>query len=213
MPLLNKLMTQKLFTTITGSHVWNMETSKSDIDTTEVFISSSKNLLSGKQPPRTKFETGSTDKTTIEIGFLIENLIKNNINAITIVASPFSTYELKNYKEELLTILKNNISKNCFYSIHGLGKSNYKKYIESERNITPKKLNTICRVLQFGITLLDTHEIKFKPFYNGTPEKIESLLSQLQESYLKSTLLEKSDEKPFREFLFSLRKKELDSVL
>lgn len=203
-----------LFTTITGSHVWKMETPQSDIDKTEVFITSTKNILSGIGIPKTKkFTLGTTDITQIEIGFVIESLIKNNINAIILVASPNPIYELKNYRKELIQILEKNISKNCFNSIHGLGNSNYKKYIQTRKDASPKRINTICRSLQFGITLLNTGKIKFKPYYEGTPQDIENLLEEIHTSFLESPLPEKSDEVPFREFLFKLRKKELDSVL
>jgi predicted nucleotidyltransferase len=207
-------MSPTLFKTITGSHVWEMETPKSDIDEAQVFITSTKSILSGMGIPKTKkFTTRTTDVTQIEIGPLIESLIKNNINAIIMVASPCSTYELKHYRKELIQILKNNISKNCFNSINGLGNRNYKKYIQTEKDASQKRINTICRSLQFGITLLDTGKIKFRSFYDGTPEDIKNLLKEIHTSFTESPLPEKSDEVPFREFLFKLRKKELDSAL
>ena len=208
------MMSPTLFKTITGSHAWKMETQESDIDETQVFITSTKNILSGIGIPKTKkFTLGITDKTQIEIGFVIESLIKNNINAIIMVASPNPIYELKHYRKELIWILKNNISKNCFNSIHGLGNRNYKEYIQTGKDASQKRINTTCRSLQLGITLLDTGKIKFKPFHNGTPEDIENLLKEIHTSFIESPLPEKSDEAPFREYLFRLRKKELDSAL
>ena len=119
-----------LFTTIIGSHVWKMNTPKSDIDEATIYIASTKNILNGKGIQKTTFQTGPIDRTNKEIGAVIENLIQCNINDLIIVLSPLNPiYTYKNYQKDLQKIIKNNISKNCFYSISGLGSSNYHKYI------------------------------------------------------------------------------------
>lgn len=204
----------ELFTTIVGSHVWRMDTPKSDIDIATVRIEPTIDVLKNIANIKTTFVSGVEDKTSYEIGPLIEGLIKCNIDSMKMVVSPVpSIYELKGYKEELCAIIYNNLSKDIFNSTHGLGSGNYKKYIIRRKEVdNPKRVNTICRTLQFGITALETGKIKFEPYY-GTIEEIPEMLRDIQVARINSSLPEHSDPNPFREFLYNIRIKELNGDL
>ena len=204
----------ELFTTIVGSHVWKMNTPKSDLDIATVRVEPTVDILKNIANIKTTFVPGVEDKTSYEIGPLIEGLIKCNIDSMKMVISPIpAVYELEMYRKELCTIIYNNISKDIFNSTHGLGSGNYKKYIIGRNEIdNPKRINTICRTLQFGITALETGKLKFEPYY-GTIEEIPEMLRDIQVARINSSLPEHSDPNPFREFLYNIRIKELNGDL
>jgi len=118
---------------------------------------------------------------------------------------------------ELRTIVENNVAKNCFHSIHGLAVHNYKKYIETGKDLSNKRINIITRTLLFGMNLLEKNEFNFQSTQNTQPEIIVKFIYDLEEIYQISDLPEKPDEKVYRDYLLKLRLKELglvgDSVL
>ncbi|MCK5027958.1 MAG: hypothetical protein KAS07_06060, partial [Candidatus Pacebacteria bacterium] len=85
----------------------------------------------------------------------------------------------------------NNISKITYNSIHGMALSNYKKYILTNKSNTLKKLNTIARTLQFGITLFDKEILEFKTTNITTSQEIEELFKEMDIAHANSNLPEK----------------------
>lgn len=191
--------------TTIGSTMWKMNNSKSDVDHFEIYLGSTKNLLKGI--PNNKSTWSISDKVDInrhELGKVVDQLIKGNVNFIWGVTSPIvnrSTLEFR----ELRNLTFNNISKSTYHSIRGLAKSNYKKYLEGIENPSRKKCNIIVRSLDFGINLLKYGKLVYKPVRKGTPERILKKLDELDKAYEKSTLPEKPDENAYREFLFRVR--------
>lgn len=182
---------QTLFKTIVGSHVWGMETPVSDIDIFKAYIAPTYDILIGKQHRGSHFsQNHKEDITSTEIGTIVTQLLKNNISYITYIYSPHVLCG-NNVLNSLRTATSGNISKLAYNSIHGMSLSNYKKYIVTNKDPSPKRLNTIARVLQFGINLFDNEKIEFHPTHVTTPEEIEELLNTLTISHSYTNLSEK----------------------
>ena len=112
---------------------------------------------------------------------------------------------------ELRRLTKMNLSKQCFHSINGLGVHNYKRFIESEKDTSPKRCNLIARVLKMGTTLLKTGEFEFLPVSDIKPQDILPLIDELKHAYLHSTLPDEPEHvQEMLDWLLSIRLDSLD---
>lgn len=202
-----------LFKTIVGSHIWNMDTPESDVDEFHAYIVPTTDILGGLCRDNSHFSTKENDIASHEMGVIINQLIKNNINFVTGVSSNFVLYDKDFYRQDLFNILQENISKQAYDSIRGLVVANYNKYIlkRSELN-NEKRINQMLRNLNYGINLLDTGKIKFTK-YTGLVDEIEPMLKEMEIARENSSLPEFSNQKPFREYLKNLRLRELNDEL
>lgn len=192
--------------TVIGSHIWNMATPDSDLDLFRIYAEPTTAILNGTATKKSKFiQENGTDIAVHEVEKVVEQLLKGNMNFLIGVLSPLVVLDT-GYLEELRKITLQNLSKNCFHSIYGMAKANYKKYIESGADTSEKRCNKICRFLVWGINILRHNKVSFKPFEGGTPEKVLELLEELKHAYEESQLPEKPQEEPFREWLLNLRK-------
>ena len=215
-------MIENLFTTVVGSHLWSMEHTNSDMDLFRVYVASTKDILKGTANLRSTFaQENNVDIHRHEVGKVINELLKGNLNFLIGVMSTkvnacyafeeITRDELCGYAVEmpfydLQNIVKENISKNCYHSIHGLAVHNYKKYIESNLDNTEHRRAKILRVLSFGTTLLYTGKFEFAPKTGkGGAEVITRWINGLDEAYKSSTLPEKPNEEPYREWLYDIR--------
>lgn len=203
-------MIDNLFTTEIGSTIWQMRHPKSDTDLFRVYVASTEEILKGTANTKSKFtQKDNTDIALHEIGKVVEQLLKGNFNFLVGVMSPLTVSvarsPLTEFYLNLQNIVKENVSKNCYHSIHGLAVHNYKKHIYSGKDDSKRRCNKILRVLQFGKTLLDTGKFKFEQFKYGTPEKIIEWMDWLNEAYKYSQLPEKPDETFYRAWLYNLR--------
>ena len=208
-------MIDNFFTTMIGSDMWQMRRPDSDTDLFRVYVASTEDILKGTADMRSKFiQKDNTDITIHEIGKVVSMLLKGNLNFIIGVMSPIvvSVHNSELFYE-LRSIVKRNISKNCYHSIRGFTLHNYKKYIESGLDRSERRCNKVLRVLKFGQRLLQEGRFVFEPVTGGTPEIIERELEKLEVAYEKSPLPEKPNEEPFREWLFKLRLYELEKNL
>lgn len=194
-----------LFSTIIGSHVWNMNTEMSDTDIFEAYIAPTEDILKGIANTKSKFlQKDRVDITQHEIGKIVNQLLKGNVNFIIGVMSPIiekdslELYQLKH-------IVKETISKNCYGSIHGMAQHNFGKYIVSGKDTSERRCNKILRVLRFGKRILNGEGIAFEKVENGTRKKIEEAMIVLDEAFDNSLLPDKPDEKPFRDWLYQVR--------
>jgi len=198
-----------LFVTKVGSHVWRMDTEKSDTDLFQVYVTPTKDILRGKANTKSKFIHGhDADLAVHEVGTVIEQLLKGNLNFIIGVMSPLIVETSKEH-QELREIVSRNLAKNCYHSIRGMAIHNYKKYIETGRDVSENRCNKIIRVLRFGTTLLEDGEIVFEPSSTGTPNAILGWLNALDGAYNSSSLPEKPNEEEYREWLLKVRLKYL----
>lgn len=191
--------------TIVGSTVWSMNTRYSDVDIFRVYAEKPENVLIGKKDYFPGFiQVDDKDIATHEAQKAVEELLRGNINFLVGVLSPNVVNALVEF-EELRIIVKKNLAKNCYSSIHDMAQRNYLKYIISGKDDSTKKCNQIVRFINFGINLLLNHEIDFKPCQNSEPDDILEKISELNWAYEISTLPDKPDEKPFRDWLLKLR--------
>lgn len=200
-----------LFTTITGSHIWGMDTLESDIDKTNVYLAPTKDILIGTATKIRNTITDKLDEKYIELGPLTNNLSKCEITSLITVMSPWPTWAKDSYFKDLRKIVKDNLSKDCFHSIMGLASHNYKK-TTSDSQKDQKMINIACRSLVFGTKILNTNKIEFSPYY-GTREDIPELMERMNDAYQKSSLPAHSSTKPYKDFLLDLRLKQLTGNL
>ena len=194
-----------LFATQIGSHMWNMQTEKSDTDIFVAYVAPTDEILKGTADYKSKFtQTLNMDISQHEIGKIIEQLLKGNINFILGVMSFLSIKTNENHLQ-LRKIVRETIAKNCYYSIHGMAQSNYKKYIETKLNSSTKKCNQIIRVLKFGQRILNDGKISFDSVVDGTPEMILQEKDKLTFAFNNSSLPNTPDEKLYRDWLYNVR--------
>lgn len=209
-----------LWTTVVGSHVWNMNHEKSDLDLFNVYVAPSKDILIGntKSGKSSHIIDQNVDIASHEVGKVVQQLIKGNVNYIIGVMSPLETYSTGVYHVDLQQIVtESGLTKACVPSIRGLAISNYKKYILSSTPLTEqeitKKCNTINRTLQFGINILEGNGCKFYKITDQTPNDVIKMLHRFDEVVANSKLPEQLNPLPFHEYLLKIRMAELDGTL
>ena len=210
-------MEKTLFITNVGSHMWNMQTPESDLDLMVVYQESTRDILEGRLIHKTKpdktFERNGVmiDQKEQEIGHLVNKLIDGNVNAIWTVCTPLIMQDHPCLKE-LCRITKENLSKASYASIKGMAISQFKDHTK-RAGVMPegKALKTVWRTCVFGQMLLLSKAIEFKsaPLEEITVSDVEWILNALDFTYNESTLPDRPDEKPFRDFLFNIRIDEL----
>ncbi|HUS76057.1 MAG TPA: nucleotidyltransferase domain-containing protein [Methanothrix sp.] len=202
-----------LFVSCVGSHMWGMQNEVSDIDLVMIYIVPTRSILRGERVLHTVRQEIAARKGEIydtlgwEIGHLINQLIKGNINAIWYVNSPL-VIKPSIVQEELSALVQANLCKETYHSIKGMAESQIKS--EEKPKITGKGYRTALRTINFGIRLLSEGRIFFAPALHtpGAREVMEKM-GQLQEAYEASRLPDLPDEDAFRDFLLRLRLEEM----
>jgi predicted nucleotidyltransferase len=210
-------MTEKiLFITEVGSYMWGMGTPESDHDHMVIFQQSTSEILYGYAPktgrPQKKyFDNGiEYDCQYMEIGHLVNLLIKGNVNAIWTATSPIIVQD--NCPIDLLnlrSLVYSNLSKASYASINGMAGSQFKASIRRKiaTNMTADKAYKTClRTLNFGITMFDTGKLVYAPVdHTVTIEEINEAFEELERAYERTHLPAKPNEQDFRKFLHDLR--------
>jgi len=236
-----------LFRNIVGSHMWGQHHSQSDIDKFECYIFDTRSFMLGERHDRcksTKVIVDGVEEETIscEIGHVIEQLMKGNINHIWGVMSPkrdLVTTNIDPTMFDLQMVVSLNLSKATTHSIRGFVIHNLKHWyglivdkmvsieghihyfvakkkvprLEPEDKKYRKILNTCARTLGFGITLLREGILDFDhPQGCRHYGDIISLLNELEEAYKESNLPDKPDPVPFERYLLWTRFSDLGRV-
>ena len=196
--------------------MWEMNHEDSDEDYFEIYLGDTKKLLMGKPEDDSTFmHSDEVDIHKHEVGKVVNQLLKGNINFIVGVTSPLVTYACGEFIE-LRKMTIDNLSKNCYYSIKGMSKHNYQRYFEDEHSDVvkskdeyTKKCNQIIRYLDFGIDLLSNKELNYKKVKDGNVKEVKEKIDMLDEAFEESTLPEKVDEEPFRDYLYRIRLEDL----
>lgn len=157
-----------IFTMISGSHLYGFSSENSDIDIRGVFIANTKDFLGLSKPLKVYNDTrqvsgeGEYDIVLDELGQFVYLLTKGNCNRLEqIFSEPKRVYNVDYYD-----ILRNKIAKKCifaeglFASYGGLAKSNYNKWIKSDKKFTAKKWLYIFRALLAGCFALEHGKIE-----------------------------------------------------
>ena len=212
-----------LWTTNVGSHAWSMNDSESDIDHFDVYITSSKKILNGSIIHSNSHHSGNSnpgevDLVSHEIGKVINELIKGNINYLIGTLSPIVVSQHEKYLDVLKKIVVDNCQSTiCSNSIKGLAIHNYNKYIKCNSKLTDKhltkKCNLINRTLLFGINILKGNGFVFTPIKDQTPDDVVIMLNNFNTALDSSILPNSINEQPFRNYLLQLRLRELNDKL
>lgn len=229
-----------LFRTIVGSHMWGQHHSESDIDKFEIYIFDSRSFLLGNRHDgghhsEVEKKGIKIEKDTYEIGHVVRQLLKGNINFLWGVMSPKFDLVTTNSTWgvwDLRRMTRENLSKATTHSIRGFAIHNLKHWFglildkivsinghvhyivikKKEPRLIPenkkywKILNTCARTLGFGIKLLNEGVLDFEnPQEAIRTGEIILLLHELETAYNESKLPEKPDPKPFEEYLLYTR--------
>ena len=205
-----------LFISCVGSHMWSMQSPESDIDLVMIYIAPTRTLLRGERiSPTVRQQITARggeiyDTLGWEIGHLINQLIKGNVNAIWYVTSPL-VIKPSIIQEELLALVQANLCRQTYHSIKGMAESQMKS--EEKPEVAGKGYRTALRTINFGILHLSEGRICFAPAL-CTPgaEEVMERMRRLEEAYESSRLPDRPDEDAFREFLLRLRMEEMARV-
>ena len=111
--------------------MWGMENEESDIDLVMIYIAPTRSILRGERIPSTiRQEIAARggdvyDTLGWEIGHLINQLIKGNVNAIWYVTSPLRVMPSP-IQEELSRLVQANLCRETYQSIKGMAESQIK---------------------------------------------------------------------------------------
>jgi len=181
---------KELFITNVGSHMWGMNRPDSDIDLFVVYQAPSTDFLIGKAHASShRSMNENIDRVSFELGHVVSQLLKGNINYLWGVMSPKIIKDWDRL-QSLRDLTTKNLSKQLYQSVRGLGLHNYKKYIESEKDPTAKRCTLICRSLNFGIKLLTKGMFSFASMEPCTPKDVPEYLHALDLAYVSSPLPE-----------------------
>lgn len=212
---------KKLWTTNVGSHVWKMNRPESDIDLFTAYIVPTTDILSGKNRGHGShnYQCEDEDHVSHEIGKIINELIKGNINFLVGTLSNLVLYQKDDYLINLVKLLnEHGQTKACTHSIRGLAIHNYHKYIincntDKKESLITKKCNTVNRVLLFGINVLEENGFIFTPVVDQTPNDVKNMIDRFDDAVLKSSIPDKTNAKPFQDYLLEVRLNELNGIL
>ena len=150
-----------LFSTLVGSHVWGMNHAESDIDLFVCYVAPSTDFLIGKTHNKShSSNVNGVERSSSEVGKVIIQLLKNNINYLVCVLSPRVEFTTPEHKR-LVDLTYMNLHKGSFRSINGLACGMYRRYIGQDKGDTQKVRRTMLRTLNFGITLLKEGVVEF----------------------------------------------------
>ena len=208
---------QTLFETVIGSHIWKMNHEGSDLDLFRCYISDTKDILLGKVPQNT-FDQAipNVDVQISEIGTVISQLMHCNFNYLVAIHSPIVMFDNSSVLAKLRELSLKGLSKEAYYSIFGMCMQNYKKYIETGKDVSEKRCNAIARTAKFGYNLLANRTIVFEGVSGFTPEKLSAAIEELTVAKENSTLPEKCPagiKRKFEELLIELRISDLKNTL
>ena len=230
-----------MWTTTVGSHMWGMNHPGSDMDLFEVYIQDTELILAGhRKLGGIEVKYDNVDLVRHEIGHVVSQLQKGNVNFLWGVMSPIVEYPIptkdrwsilcKELHKDLIKLITDNLSKNYLHSVTGLVRANLSKYygisVSREDNsfrqtggckIDPtsykyhKKIRLMFRTLMQGYLLLKC-KIEFPNVeeYEPTLELLETLYKDTIMAYNWSELPEKPDQAPFDDYLVRTRVKILD---
>ena len=197
--------------------MWNMfRPGISDHDHITVRQVSTKELLEGRNIPKTWEQIKYTgedgvevDESFIEIGHLVNYLLRGNVNYLWAVTSPIVVRD-NPLLVELRKIVMENPSKLPYHSIHGMATSQKLDETKRPRLSGGKGYRTAARTALFGIHLLENWTFDYRVpesiiNLDITKEEVEKYLDKLDETYEGSTLPDIPNEEPFREFLYKVR--------
>jgi len=194
-----------ILTTMVGSHAWSMATPKSDRDMWNLQVAPLRLIKRDEANLESKMKRIPDDAHFHEASKVVKELIKGNLNFVEGVMSPkleFATEE----GHAIRRLVAENPTKGTYHSMKGMLEHNIHQHLKKGL-FTPKEWGKILRAAKMGITLLETGRYEFKPVdLSGCSEKaVREALADLDVAYQNSTLPERADERPFRDWLEMVR--------
>jgi len=203
-----------LFMTCVGSHMWHMESKESDVDLVVIYIAPTKSILRGEKISATISQRMEEKNGVIydtlgwEIGHLMDQLVKGNVNAIWNAASPL-VLQPSSVQEKLKALIEANLCRETYRSILGMAKSQIQSEKKPVKN-AGKGCRTALRTINFGIELLTNGRLCFEPVLHiPEAEEVAEKMCRLEEAYEASSLPDLPNEDAFRDFLLRLRLEDL----
>ena len=144
-----------LFSTLTGSHVWNMQHCDSDKDLFVCYAAPSVDFLLGKTHNNGHHSINrGVDRTSMEIGKVVNQVLKGNINYLVYILSPVVEFTTPEHKK-LVDMTYLNLSRKSYRSIRGFAYDEFSKKVGTDNEKDTQKVRrSILRTLIFGTTLL-----------------------------------------------------------
>ncbi len=207
-----------------GSTMWSMERPDSDRDYFCLWSVQPRRLLNGtyseaQRNHRTKmvrhdFPGGDKpEMEATEVAHQVHMLLDSNINSVQRALSSVK-HVWTNEADELGRLVQRYRAKNVYHSVAGMNSHNLKRYWARLEIDGPefgvKKSGQILRVVDCAIRVLDGKPYTFEKCVDPTFEKCTEALTTLKRAYENSSLPERPDEEPYREFLYNLRIDQLD---
>lgn len=212
-----------LFSTVVGSHMWEMNHEGSDRDIMTCVVFPTEDILSGRAEPKQfamkHLPEKGLDIQTGEIGKWIDQLISGNVNYIWGALSPVVEVGSPDL-HRLRRIVLYNRSKATLASVRGLAASAIAQAaLKGWKG--HKQFNIAMRTIGFGIswirgssTLFSYRPFVYVPDAPITPQAMngwyDAILRTLDIEEKKSLFPDRPDPTPFREFLLDLRLQHLD---
>lgn len=209
---------RNLFVTEVGSRMWGMATPESDYDHVVVYQVPTRRILEGHRVPETRptrqyvDEAGrEMDVSYKEIGHLINQLIKGNVNNLWTVTSPV-VVEPSPVLDALASLARKTVSRASYPSIMGMAQSQYADSVKRATVRDPhKSLATAFRTAMFGITLLETGRIEYRPVsWTVEDREVQAAFQDLVAARNATNLPDAPDEAAFRALLSDLRLRQLE---
>lgn len=152
------------------------------------------------------------DLNRFEIGHVVRQLEKGNINFIVGVMSP-RVIVTSLWHKGLKRVFRDNPSKALCNSIIGLAEGHLKKYGDCvDDDLRRKKLAHAIRVCEYGIRYL-REDGKFPengfepvPLENGTVSRLMEAITMLKQARALSDLPDAPEHQPFGDYLFTVRR-------
>jgi len=216
-----------LLLTAIGSHLWNMNHEGSDVDSMAIVQEPTKRILrrEAKWQEQSFFRSETDHGWPVDIhiheaGRTADFLARMNINFVVGVCSPLVVYQ-RAEASALRSIVKENLSRELYESIHGMAISNMARYAGIKRGtfytavleelhyapIEEQRCGKMLAYIEFGIRALSTGKLEFrKPdSYTWDTEGVIRAIRDLDIAVVDSKLPQKAPVDPFHDWLLALR--------
>lgn len=211
-----------LWQTDVGSWMWRMNRPDSDHDYYIAYVFDARSFLVGNSHEHAHQSHGETeDVTKYEIGVIVKQLVKGNVNHLWGLLSPMVEITSPEHAT-LRALINDHPSKCCYNSLKGMTLHNLHDYFDSvtskqrvqtmmreDARLYWKKLNTICRGLEFGIRVFEGKGYQFLPTNYTERADIDWLLKDFEVAYANSTIPDHPDESIIEKFLLDIRLRDL----
>ena len=201
-----------LYVTEIGSRMWGMATPTSDSDREYVYIVPTRDILSGRYPVHVtkvkKFVEHDVhvDAQFKEIGHIVAQLIKGNINAVWSVTTPNVLIDSQ-WLKQLKMVTTTNFSKQNYPYLHGYATAMIRQTAtERDPDKLRKRRRSAYRIADQGVELFSVGKIRYHPAPDDvTPAMLDEIMIALTNAYANTDLPDMCDATMFHDTLYAIR--------